>query len=1107
MVDTVQASRRTLATILFTDIVGSTAARSRLGDDAAEHLRRAHDRLVLDAVEAHGGTVVKGLGDGAMAAFGGVSEAVEAAVVVQQGAQRLGRQESVPTPLDLRIGVSVGEVVWEKDDCFGTAVIEASRLCQSAAGGQILACDLVRVLTGGRLGSLFSSVGALNLKGLAKPLETVEVAWHHGGETVIPLPAVLDRGGRLPLSGRMADRALLLWEWKQAIGGAGPGSARAVMVSGEAGVGKTRLVREVAAEVHRNGAIVLFGQCDEDFGIAYHPFTAALEEFVAVCDRNQLRGMTGPLSGELTRLIPTLQQLVPGITEPLRAEPETERYRLFEAVVELFAAMSSVAPVLLVLDDLHWADSQTLLLLRHLLRSNEPMRLLVAGTYRDTDIGLGHQLTQLLPDLRRASRGRRVPLSGLDEDGVAEMVAAAAGRELDARELEFARYLHVETGGHPFCLEEVLLQLVETGVAVREEGRWVLVDTQPRLDLPEGVREVVAQRLARLPAAAHAVLAAAAVIGQQFDVGLLSAVVEGGMRVVVEVLELAERARLIGPDPARANHYCFAHSLIRSSIYEEMPTSRRRWLHRDVGLALERLDGNGERLNALALHFAEAAAVGETDRAITYARKAADQASAKLAYESAAAHYARARAALEMSGTQNPELDCDLQLAQAAALYRCGGDDHRKVAFAAAACARDIGDSARLAEAALLLVHFGPANPVIDLREVALLKEALEGLGDQADSPARARLLAGLGTALSALGAEQAVSLSRQAVDMARRLDDPMVLARVLASHHAAIAGPDAGDERLAVALELTRLGEQLNDPEATFAGHIACYASFVAASDVGSADAALEAGDCLARELRQPIFAFHVLRIKAAQALMAGRVTEGEQFAIAMKQKGREGRIPDSTLDAMVVAFLFLAREEQGRLAELEPEVSRLAAAQPEWLLMQAVQAQLQCLNGRPARARSLLNRLLPDGFRGVPRDAFWFEMIVHLAALAAQLADTRAAAALYDLLQPCSGLNTFTGMGSFGPVDRTLAVLATTLERYELAEHYFAAAADLSSRLRAPGWAAQVRYGWAQMLRARGDAGDHDRCRDVALQALADADQLGLTALADLLRALLAE
>lgn len=1105
MIGSVHPEGRALAAVLFTDTVASTALRTQLGEEAGDEMRRAHDRLVEEATRAHGGSVVKGLGDGAMAVFGGASEAVEAAVAVQQGADRLRRQEGTPAPLQLRVGVSVGEVAWENGDCFGTPVIEASRLCASAAEGQILGSDLVRVLTIGRLGSLFTSMGALDLKGLARPLDTVEVFWRQQAEeTTAALPKALEGGGRLPLAGRVAEREFLLMEWKRTTAEADrarAGGARIVLVSGEPGVGKTRLVREVAVDLHRNGAAVLFGQCDEEMGIAFHPFVQALEEVVAAYPDDQLRSLMGPLSGELTAIVPTLRARVPGLAEPMNSEPETGRYRLFEAVVDLLAAMAASAPVLLVLDDLQWADAPTLLLLRHLLRSNEPMRLLVAGTYRDTDVGRAHLLTQLLPDLRRSSRGTRLPLSGLDEDGVAEMIAAAADRGLSPDELEFAHRLHTETGGHPFCVEEVLLHFVETGILQRQGGRWALSGIWSELGIPDGVREVVSQRLARFPADTHRVLEIAAVIGQQFDVGLLAAVVDGGMSAVVGTLEAAERARLIRPTSGSANRYDFAHKLIRSSIYQDISTSRRRWLHRDVGLALEQRGDSYDRLNDLAFHFGEAAAVGEGDRAVEYARQAGDVATAMQAFEVAAGHYVRARAALELS-SRDPVQACDLLLAEAEALSRSGRDDFRSTAFAAADAARELDDAARLAAAALLFVHFGPADPTVHRREVALIEEALGRL-DEADCPARARLLAGLGAAFTASGAQPAMAASHQAVAIARRLADPMVLAQVLTSHHAAIAGLDADDESLAAARELVTLGEQLSDPETTFVGHMCRYASLVRASAIDEADAALDIADALAQELRRPIFAFHVLRLRAAQATLAGRLAEGEHLAEAMWQKGLETAIPGPVLDAMLIGFRVPVREQQGRLTELDAEVSALADAQPEWLVPLAGQARLHCVAGQPDRARPLFDRLKADGFRVVPRDQMWFGTVTHLAVIAHCLSDADAAAVLYRALSPYSGQTTFTSTGSFGPVDRALGLLAVTMARRDDAERHFAAADELCGHVRARGWSVCVRASWAKMLRS-GAPADADRSLTLAVRALADAETLGLTGLVDELREL---
>jgi hypothetical protein len=304
-------------------------------------------------------------------------------------------------------------------------------------------------------------------------------------------------------------------------------------------------------------------------------------------------------------------------------------------------------------------------------------------------------------------------------------------------------------------------------------------------------------------------------------------------------------------------------------------------------------------------------------------------------------------------------------------------------------------------------------------------------------------------------------------------------------------------------AREVVALGEQLGDSETTFVGHMCRYASLVRGSAIDDADAALDIADALARELRQPIYAFHVLRLRAAQALLAGRLAEGEHLAEAMWQKGLETAIPGPILDAMLVGFRLPAREQQGRLADMYAEVCRLAEQQPDWLLPLVVQALLHCAAGRPARARPLFDRIKAEGFYRIPRDQMWFETVIHLSAIAHVLPDAEAAAVLYQMLSPYAGQNTFTPLGSFGPVDRALALLAATMARYDDAERHFATADEVCGQLRAPGWGACVRISWAKMLRF-GQPGDADRSVTLAARALADAETLGLAGLADELRGL---
>src|SRR5581483_4762311 len=378
-----------------------TGLRSRLGDDAAEELRRDHDRLVAVAVMTNRGRVVKNLGDGVMATFTAASEALGAAVAIEQALDRHRWSGSSEMPLEVRIGVSAGDVAFEEADCFGTPVVEASRLCAIAGGGKILVSEVVRLLAGTAGGHAFVPVGALDLKGLAAPVPAYEVTWERLAGPPLPLPALLTGAGRI-FVGRNEELERLFQLWKKAVAG----ERRVALLGGEPGIGKTRLAIELAGGVRESGGVVLAGRCDEDLGVPYQPFVEALRHYVTHAGVPRL----GRHGGELTRLVPELRERVADLADPLQSDPETERYRLFDAVASWLAEVSADAPVLMVLDDVQWAAKPTLLLLRHVLRSAEPLRLLVVVTYRDTDIGRGDPLTGFLADPRREGAAERLSL-------------------------------------------------------------------------------------------------------------------------------------------------------------------------------------------------------------------------------------------------------------------------------------------------------------------------------------------------------------------------------------------------------------------------------------------------------------------------------------------------------------------------------------------------------------------------------------------------------------------------------------------------------------------------------------------------------------------------
>ena len=347
-------------TVVFTDLVDSTSLRQDLGDDRADEIRREHDQIVRRATSEHGGTEVKALGDGFMLSFHAAAEAVAAAIAVQQGVAQFARRSAVP--VSVRIGASAGDVVWEDGDCFGTPVVEASRLCDFAVGKQIVVSDVVRLLAGSRGDHHFSPIGPVDLKGLSSSVSASEVAWEAPADEGIALPGALRAGENRRFVGRVAARDQLTSAWKDVATGA----RRVALISGEPGVGKTRLAAEVARAAHTEGATVLYGRCDEELGVPYQPFFEALRPYVGACSPDELAEQVAPHGGDLARLLPQIAERVPDLPDPLRADPETERFRLFEAITSFLTRMGSAHAVVLVLDDLHWAAKPTLLLLRHL---------------------------------------------------------------------------------------------------------------------------------------------------------------------------------------------------------------------------------------------------------------------------------------------------------------------------------------------------------------------------------------------------------------------------------------------------------------------------------------------------------------------------------------------------------------------------------------------------------------------------------------------------------------------------------------------------------------------------------------------------------------------
>jgi DNA-binding SARP family transcriptional activator len=905
------------------------------------------------------------------------------------------------------------------------------------------------------------------------------------------LPAA-SPSGEEPFVGRGPELARLRAAWA----GSRAGRRRLVLVTGEAGIGKSRLTAELAALAERDGATVLSGRCDEQLGVTYLPVRTALGPYLAACSAERLRELLGPHGGELARLWPELAARLPQLPAPAQGGPEADRYRLFEAVAGLLDAIAASGPVLLVVDDLHQADAPSLALLRNLANARRPASLLLLLIARDDEATRG-DLPGVLAELLRAPGAERVILGGLDQREIAALAEPVLGRRLGPGAAMLARVLGERTGGNPFFVVELLRHLVESnalaGGDVARAAAGPAVD-----DVPDSIRLVVGQRLARLGGAVQDVLEAAAVIGHSADLMLLDRAVDLGYDDLVVALEAAVRAKLLDEQPGVPGRYSFHHGIVHDLVYQGLPAAHRALLHHRAGEALERLDGGRARLRELADHFALGDA-GDSAKAVGYARRAGDQARSQLLHEEAAYRYLQALAALDRGRADDQGLRGDLLLALGEAWTNAGQPARATEAYLAAAdAARAAGSAELLARAALgaggLLsfwsLQLDPATAM------ALLREALAALGER-DAGLRALLLARLAgwlTVTADLNAAEQPDPAGfgRAVELARRHDDPTVLAAVLVDRAHALAGRVLGRqgpaEALAASAELVRLAARLGDDRLVDAARLPRAEALLAAGDLEAIDRFAGAQERAAGHRRMPYRWWLSLVVRAMRAIMRGEFAAGERLTEQAIAYGRE-MVGAGTSLAHSTQLIFL-RWLQGRPDDVRGIVEQLFREPlgQGWrtLLPLAFPGQR-----RQGEARRDLDAAAADRFAG-RRSAV---EVVGLVGSCALLGDGAAAGRLYELLLPYQGWHLGAGpMVYLGAGDHHLGVLAATAGRWDDAERRLLAAMAAHRRLGARPWLALSRQAYAGMLRGRGRRGDQHRAEMVDAAADAVARRLGM-------------
>lgn len=862
--------------------------------------------------------------------------------------------------------------------------------------------------------------------------------------------------------GALVGRQRQLSETRKLIDAALAGSGGLVVVTGEAGIGKTRLVDELTGTL---AALTLRGTSWNDPGTPpFWPWTTVLRDCAAAL---------GLEIGE--DLAPIF-----GRAEVIDEPDHQLRLRLFERVAAFLTAAAASRPIVIVLDDLHFADAASLDLLRFLATSQRDKAIAFVGTYRYPDLDPGLPLADVLAEVLRVARS--VPLLGLDEDEVGDLIHATTGHAPDGH---LAARIRDHTGGNPlFVVEFAKLLALQASTDVE------------RFPIPSTVQQVIAHRLGYISGDALDVLAQASVVGQVFTLPVLAQVMSEPLGRIADLLDEAVRAGLVQPLPAPAG-FGFMHALIHDVLYAGVPIGIRRARHRLVAEAIEDLYelSIDEHLDELTEHYTLALPDADDLRALQYLRRAGSRSLDMLAFEEAARRFATA---VEVAATAHVDesVRVEVLLDLGDARMRAGDwpgavDAYEQVAMSA----RRRNRPEELARAALGLGAglSGFEVRLFDQRQLDLLWEALHELGES-DSELRTWVLARLSVAESFISDEVVrVGRSRQAVEEARRAGNPNLLSYALSSYCDAIAGPDHTEERLMLADEMVRLGVEAHDLKSELLGRRFRAVALMESGDLASVEAEADAFALAAEQLGWALVQWYPLLWRGTLALVDGRVGEVEKLIREVEDIGRRGGSVNAGIVADAQRLQLLL--EQGRAREAyavlrpfldDPQGGPNAAA---WRALPLVRM------GRRAEASAVIDRLAANDFDLV-MDAAWLEVIASVAEACVEVGDQNAARQLLPIIAPYADRFATGGTGAicFGSMHRHAGLLAHCAGELDRADEHFHQALQANRRAGATLLVAHTQRQHADLLHDRGGPEDGAAANDM-LGAAHDAyRQLGL-------------
>jgi len=1092
------AERRQL-TVMFSDLVGSTALSQRLDPEDVRELIRSYQDAVSSVVAQYGGYVANFLGDGIVSYFGWPrADEDEAAQAVRAGlcAIETVRQLTCGSaePLQARVGIASGTVVVGDLETVGRSQPGAiagdtpnlaARLQALAEANQVVIDELTRHLVGA--GFVLEELGTQALKGLAEPVRASRVLAERATESRFAA-----REGRLtPFIGREQEMALLMERFERAVTGEG----QVVLLSGEAGMGKSRIVEALSERLSTTPHTRMRLQCSPFHTTStLHPVVRHLEYAAGFLPEDgpdeRLRKLDALLrqagkdpADSLAVLAPLLSLPVADGYASAEFTAEQRQARVLTVLVDQLLGLAAQNPVLLILEDAHWIDPATREFITQTLPRVAEARVLIVITHRpdwQTDWAHHQQVTALT--LNRLSRGQG-----------AEIARAAAATALP--EEIVARILR-RADGVPLFIEELTRSVVETGDAFGDSG------------VPETLQASLLARLDRLGPEVKEITQIAAVIGREFGSKLLGLVAAKSREALTSALERLVALHIALPTGApQEGIYLFRHALIQDAAYQSLLLSRRRQYHAEIARALEDcfsevVEGQPE---LIAQHYTAAAA---PEQAVPYWVRAGERALARSVYLEPLAHFEKAlglaRGLPENPGQQRQVLNLLLLVGEAR--FRVMHLQDALQSFTdAAALAHTIGAPADLVRAALgaeeTEIHIG----TVVGGSVDLLEAALAALSE-GDAGLRCRVLSRLGRALFNRGAfERASALMREATDLARGLGDPRALFEALNCAYWATAGQPWGERdfpaRRAALDEMTAIAEAIGDRPELITRSL-CF-SMVACLEMGDL-ATFEDGLERHRRLVEQgkIAALYALNSAGAmQAILHGDFAAAESLAEDALQN--PSGVDDEIVTGVYGMQMFTIRREQGRLAEVAPLVRRFVADKPRDAVWRPGLALIAADLRFTQAAQKTFGEIAAEGF-ALPVDAKRNITLCYLAEVCARLGDGERAEQLYELLAPYRDIAVVVPLHTIccGANARYLGMLASTTGKWASAEVHFEAALEMDERLQAWPWLAHTKHEFALMLRERGRPGDQDHADALLAEASASAERFGMAALQERIR-----